>query len=272
MQKHKLYLEDIFPLDTNKTRIKFNLKNEKGEDPLLLWLKDHQTIDNSWLFWEKNKSHLSVGDTILCLINMQNDRWLLSTIKQVTHILPKFNAPHYKGKVLEKYRPFFGRLVLRFHNNAQQIHRKFGTLKRQLEVHELLPEEYNGKDFPGYENIFLSWDELKQIVDTKKSDWLHALQNRKGVYRIMDLATGKVYIGAAYGKEGLWQRLAQYTKNGGHGGNKKLKELGFDYIKKNFEYRVLVSFPSIVSDEEIIAQEKWWKEVFKSMAFGYNDN
>ena len=56
----------------------------------------------------------------------------------------------------------------------------------------------------------------------------------------------------------------------------KLKELvrekGFDYIKKNFQYTIIENFNAKVDDHYVLERESYWKEVLRSREFGYNKN
>ncbi len=110
------------------------------------------------------------------------------------------------------------------------------SIMDELEVIELLPTAYDGDDFPGYENIRLSFSQLEAIICNKRSGWLDALRNQKAVYLITDTKNGKLYIGSATAQYGmLLQRWTNYVVNG-HGGNVELKRIvdtkGFDYVKK----------------------------------------
>ena len=68
------------------------------------------------------------------------------------------------------------------------------------------------------------------------------------------------------------------NKNGRSG--KVLKELDFEYMKKNFKYTILETFNSNVDDKIIIGENKdgeggregFWKDVLLSRKFGYNAN
>ncbi|WP_236846933.1 GIY-YIG nuclease family protein [Campylobacter devanensis] len=92
------------------------------------------------------------------------------------------------------------------------------------------------------------------------------------MYLIVDTKTGKKYVGSAYGDNMLLGRWRNYIANG-HGGNKLLKSLDFEYIKENFKYSILEIFKSSVDDEIIINRESFWKEVLLTRTeFGYNDN
>jgi hypothetical protein len=138
-----------------------------------------------------------------------------------------------------------------------------------------LPAIFTGFDFPGYDNVSLTYEQLKTIVDGDYPSYHNALRNQKAVYLQTDKATGKMYVGSATAKEMLLSRWRTYVNNG-HGGNKDLialvEEKGFDYIKENFQYTILENYNSKVDDEYVLKRESYWKEVFQSRKFGYNKN
>ena len=114
-------------------------------------------------------------------------------------------------------------------------------MMEELEVIEILSTAYDGDEFPGYENIRLSFSQLETIIRNKRSGWLDALRNQKAVYLITDTSNGKMYVGSATAQYGmLLQRWTNYIDNG-HGGNVEPKHIvdtkGFDYIKANFQYK-----------------------------------
>ena len=138
-------------------------------------------------------------------------------------------------------------------------------------------------DFPGYHNIKIDYPNLK--IKLKNSDeWRTALKCRKGVYLITDKKTGKLYIGSAYGENGIFGRWKTYVESGfdknevenGKYPNKEfqnlVKEKGIAYIQENFQYSILETFTDDVSDEYIINRESWWKDCLLSRKFGYNAN
>jgi len=83
----------------------------------------------------------------------------------------------YEYETLKDYEKYFGRVIIHYHNKCQRLIRKAEKLIDELEVSEILPERFNDDDFPGYENINLSWEDMKRVIDRK--DWKTALQNQK---------------------------------------------------------------------------------------------
>lgn len=146
----------------------------------------------------------------------------------------------------------------------------------ELVVNQILPTTFDGYDFPGYDNVKLTYRQLETVIHQNKKDWTAALENQKGVYLITDTNNGKMYVGSATSNHGmLLQWWSNYVANG-HGGNKELVELvtreGFDYVKMFFQYSILENFNAKVDDRIILKRESWWKETLKSRIFGYNSN
>lgn len=153
---------------------------------------------------------------------------------------------------------------------------KYETVREKLIVHELLPDTFEGDDFPGYDSVRLTYDQLNRIIINKKRDWVAALENQKAVYLITDTHNGKLYVGSATSAYGmLLARWSAYANNG-HGGNVELIKIveqeGFDYVKRYFTYSILENYNAKVDDHVIRARESWWKETLKTRQFGYNDN
>ena len=123
--------------------------------------------------------------------------------------------------------------------------------KKDVEIHEILPPG-RVRHFPGYQDVRLSWKELQEIRLNEEAhpDWKTALKFTAAIYRITDLSSGMIYIGSAYGKEGLWKRWGDYAKTG-HGGNEKLKRL--DHTK--FQWSIVRTLSGVMSAEEVIRIE-----------------
>ena len=152
----------------------------------------------------------------------------------------------------------------------------YSTVRNDLEVLQLLPAAFDGDEFPGYDNVRLSYTQLASILERRKQTWIAALENQKAVYLITDTNNGKQYVGSATSDNGmLLQRWSNYVENG-HGGNKELvtlvKEKGFDYVQKYFQYSILESYNARIDDCVVLKRESWWKDVLQSRRFGYNGN
>jgi len=95
----------------------------------------------------------------------------------------------------------------------------------------------------------LSFQDLKHMYENPRAhkDWKAALQANAGIYRIVDMSSGEIYIGSAYGNEGLWGRWSNYAKNG-HGGNKLLKPRD----PNNFQWSVVRTVSRSMSERDVI--------------------
>jgi len=81
-------------------------------------------------------------------------------------------------------------------------------------------------DFGSCDDIQLGFDEIKKLAsDTyANATWVDALSAVNGIYLVLDNSDGRMYVGSAYGGNGIFGRWAKYAKTG-HGGNKELKDL-----------------------------------------------
>ncbi|BFK80443.1 hypothetical protein I3900191A7_05880 [Clostridium baratii] len=276
--KDKIYLNDLLKIDDlniENVKIKFNQYNGIS-NPMDEYMRNPDLVNNNWLFWRNDRRYFYEGQIAICLLKLSYDMWLLTTIKKVTKELGVHNGVNYEGKEIDKYKPFFGRIIIKYHKTHQTQGIYFSKIKDNLEVAQVLPSIFDGDDFPGYDKVQVSFKQLETIINRGKRDWIAALENQKAVYLITDKSNGKLYVGSATSDKGmLLQRWTAYIYNG-HGGNKELVELvkkeGFDYIKDNFQYSILENYNAKVSDNVILERESWWKETLQSRKWGYNSN
>lgn len=127
--------------------------------------------------------------------------------------------------------------------------------------------------FEGFDKVYLTYNELNKVLSNKNCDYYKILNNIKGVYCLTDTNNGKLYIGSAYGNDGISKRWEDYALTE-DGGNKELTKLKLkpNYIKKYFTYTLLEFYDKNVSDSFIIEREKYWKQVLDTRKHGYNDN
>lgn len=272
-----LLLNDLLRIpeeEFSKIRVRLNTNNGE-KDPIDVYKEEPSAL----LKWNyHNNKPYKEGQLSIGLVNMGNDKWLLFTVGRILKVLEKeegFNGVQVEYETLEEYSHLYGRVIIEYHNRIQQLFRKSDILD-ELVVSEILPSLYTGFDFPGYDKVHLTYDQLSTIIHGDYPHYRNALQNQKAVYVQTDLNTGKLYIGSATSKnEMLLARWNDYIKNG-HGGNEELKKLvkeqGFDYIKKNFTYSILEVFNSFTPDETVLERESYWKNVLDTRKHGYNKN
>lgn len=274
----KIMLNDLLHFDAAEVpnvRVKFNISNGY-DDPLDLYKTNPDEVNVTWFLWHDDRRYFNVGQTAICLLKLRGDQWLLTTIKKITRLLDVTDGVGYDAVEVKEYEQYFGRLVVEYHNPCRTIGRKYENVMDELEVVQILNEQYTGNEFPGYENVRLSYPLLKNIVDRQLPGWVDALRNQKAVYLITDTKTGKMYVGSATSQTGmLLQRWSSYAADG-HGGNVELRELvkqqGFDYVKENFQYSILENYNARMDDGYILKRESWWKETLCTRTHGYNKN
>ncbi|MGT2803179.1 GIY-YIG nuclease family protein [Streptococcus henryi] len=275
----ELFLSQVLKFDETilpKVKIRFHVWENSIDYTKSYYLSDKEQVNNWNIFYNpEGKNYFRVGEIVVNFIKIGYDKWLLTTVKEVTKKLDVNSGKSYEGTELREFSPYFDRLIIKFKPGISTV-RYFERSADKIEVTELLAEPFTDDAFPGYDNIRLSYLQLESIFRLEKRDWLTALSNQKAVYLITDTKTGKLYVGSATSNNGmLLSRWADYTKNG-HGGNKELraliKENSFDYVKENFQYAVLENYNAKVDDHFVLSRESWWKEALQTRKFGYNDN
>lgn len=283
----KIMLNDILrltPEQIERTKIRFMVPrddfnpNADAEDP-----RKQDEINLTGLVYNRDKSiSFMRGVIAIGFIRISDDYWLMTGIVNVINDNGKGKA----ANAVYADRKFNFRLVINYHKKSQQGIILAKNILKELEVIEIWhPEkDLNDKKFPGYKNVSVSYKELKKKLKSSSNEWRTALNLAKGVYLIADRKTGKLYVGSAYGANGILGRWETYLKSGydkckdenGEYPNKRLQELvkkeGLSYIQENFQYSILEAFTDDVSNEYIMDRESWWKEALLSRDFGYNAN
>jgi hypothetical protein len=230
--------------------------------------------------WQEDQTRKNFEkDYILSLIYINKNEWLFAGIyqsldvEQVTDENDKIRYK-YRTQLLENGNEFIGKLVISFEKDFRASYLLLEKHIDNLLICEIKKTEYKFEPFPGFSNVNVAFDLLKEIINNNESSWQSALSSVKGIYLISDKSNGKLYVGSASGDMAFWQRWSDYIKDG-HGGNKKLKEIiaknGIKYCE-NFTFSILEICNINTVDEEILKKESFWKERLLTREYGYNDN
>lgn len=268
----KILLNDILNFseeDLQKIKIRFNKSNNSDFEPIKLFKENKKGLYVGQ-FWNYANKSFKLGEITIGFLRISDDKWLLFHIGIITKDLNLYNTVGYEYETLEKYEKYFGRLIIKYKNKSQNLIRYANSVINECEVFEILNDTFDDDGFPGYDNVDLSWHDLKRVIE--KKDWKTALENQKGIYLITDIETGKRYVGSAYGENMLLGRWKNYVETL-HGGNKDLKNLSEEYIKNNFRYSILEIYKSTIDDKVIINREHYWMKILltKNKKFGYNN-
>lgn len=82
-----------------------------------------------------------------------------------------------------------------------------------------------------------------------------------------------MYVGSAYGTDGIWGRWSDYARDG-HGGNTLLKDLVAsdpDYPRA-FSYSILQILPKTLAKDDVIEREGCYKRKLGTRATGLNSS
>lgn len=119
------------------------------------------------------------------------------------------------------------------------------------------------RSMPPWKELVLSWTELQALPRS----WQVTLAQWRGIYLILDRATGKSYVGSAYGSENIQSRWQSYAATG-HGGNVELKRCDPASLQFSILERVSPDLPA----DDVIRLEASWKSRLGTREFGLNRN
>ncbi|WP_051586279.1 hypothetical protein [Selenomonas sp. AE3005] len=101
-------------------------------------------MNTQWLFWRNKINYLSVGQIVICLVQLSLDKWLLTTIKKVIKYFAIYEGINYEGDELTKYKKYFGRVIISYHKEHQPTCMYYETIADKLVIEQLLPSIYDG--------------------------------------------------------------------------------------------------------------------------------
>ncbi len=164
------------------------------------------------------------------------------------------------------------KLIISWGTSTQSWYQSATNNKRIMAIKDPEP-----KKFIGYDKIAWDFDDMEMIVNDETGEYQKyqtALAAVKGVYLIQDTADGKLYVGSAYGDDGILGRWRQYANFPYHGGNKKMIALLSRHKNeyRKFRFCVLQIMSMAASKDEVIAVEQQYKRKFGTIDFGLNDN
>lgn len=226
-----------------------------------------------WQEWQTKRNFQC--DMIISLIHIGSDKWLFAGVYKILDY-NKISEDHfdYSTQLLQGQDEIIGRLIVKHRRQGRASYLWGKSISNQFRIVEIKEKRLTVEEFPGYNNVSISFSKLQTIISQNIQSWRGALANIKGVYVITDTKTGKLYIGSATGQDGIWDRWSQYSING-HGGNKELISLLKDHslgYQKYFQFSIIEIADFNISDDNLLSREQHWKNVFKTREFGYNSN
>jgi len=239
-----------------------------------------------WQHWQTNKNF--ERDYVVSLIQLpQNNKWLFAGAYEShgyktkaakgRNKLPsdkKVLRYIYNLKKRRQTNQLDGRLIVDFKRPGRNSYLNCEKWTHLLKISEIRPDKLRVAEFPGYSWTMISKQHLNIIVKQNIESWKSALTSVSGIYVISDRKSGKLYIGSATGRGGIWSRWQAYATTG-HGGNRDLKKLlklhGADYAQ-HFQFGVIEIADTHASENDIIARESYWKELLLTRVHGHNAN
>jgi len=225
---------------------------------------DANTIAVFASYYKTTALFLGLWDIVGC---MENSEFTSETMSELT----KFSLPEswYRNHV--KYDLKRNRML---DDLSERLVIEWGAAtvswvqNKDKEVVEIKGKQSIG-DFQSFGQVSLSYRDVKTMVQFPDTNltWVRALSSVNGVYLIQDALSGKLYVGSAYGEQGIYGRWSNYAQNS-HGGNLELQNLD----ASNFIFSILEIVPATTTVDGVIECENRWKEKLGTRRFGLNKN
>jgi hypothetical protein len=217
-------------------------------------------------------------EKIVSLINYHGEKWLFAGVWNVHGVICKRADDkkwfEYSTSEVPGLNHLSGKTIVTFKRDFRNAYVSGETYGPLLIVSQLLEDKLSRGEFPGYSSTLLMYDDLRHIITHGLTSWRSALKSVAGVYLIVDVKSGKQYVGSAYGIEGLWGRWQLYAALP-HGKNIELDKLlqseatGYE---RNFQFSILEICDVIATRDEVLKREQHWKRALRSRDFGHNAN
>jgi hypothetical protein len=180
----------------------------------------------------------------------------------------------YKLEQDRRFHDLRDRLVIEWGKGAINWHQKLSE-KSDKEVLEVLAPGRKLLPFVDYLGFSLTQSQLKDLFRDEEAhrDWKIPLSCAAGVYLILAETSGEMYVGSAYGEEGIWGRWREYGRSG-DGDNVRLREL----IEKDssypgkFRFSILQILPKSTAKNEALRWEALYKGKLGKRATRLNSN
>lgn len=165
------------------------------------------------------------------------------------------------------------KVIIDWGPSVKNWHQFYYNEKEVIRIDEGLIKADGTPVFKSYQDVILTYRQLLLVL--KDPNWIKMLKALNCIYLIKDKSNGKEYIGSTSGREGIFQRWSDYAKDG-HAGDVELEKLiKADplYHHKNFQWTILETLNSNITQQEAIERENLWKRKLITLSkHGYNKN
>ena len=205
----EILLNDILKLeklDNVKIRFISNLHKPHKYCPIRNFNANPALLQHE-LYYNHNEQYFSEGEITVGLVTLdkfftETDEWMLFHIGKVTKDLKISHDVGYEWEILEEYQKYFGRLVIKYHNESQNLVRKANGLIQELKVHKVLDKiNINIGEKMTKENEELIEELSNQLTELTKQEKRHFL-NLAGEFSVCaELLKRNVQANVTFGNQ-----------------------------------------------------------------------
>jgi hypothetical protein len=256
--------------DLLPNRCKLHFATTSGANPL------DRFFAGTFKEWQEDQGHRNFGrEYVIAVIQQHRAIWLFAGVWRVLGVGPRGpSAYKYETEAVSRFDSLAGRVMVEYEKKFRQSYPNAERCLPDMKVTQVLSERMSFREFPGIDSVSLSFDDLFLVVRQGLPGWKSPLSSFGGIYLITDMDSGKMYVGQAPGKGGIWQRWSEYAETR-HGGNVELRALldthGPEHARR-LRFVLLEIADPRTSKERLDERESYWKEALLTREFGFNRN
>ena len=146
----EILLNDILKIPENEIKnykIRFMVNNGYIEPLTIMTQNSNELLD--WIAWKSEKDYLS-RERVITFVRyyiQSPDQWIFTGIYEVNK---KSNFAKIKNSVgydlvpVKDYHKLYGKLIVKYKNNTQQLKRNAENVINNIEIVRILKEQYRG--------------------------------------------------------------------------------------------------------------------------------
>jgi hypothetical protein len=155
-----IFLKEIWPIEKPTDYKVHFARRSRDAQPLEVFVRDKAEWQGWQEYWPSRNDFNRPLIFSLVQFYHETDAWLFGGVFRVL----TRHEDRYEAGLLDAGRGFIGRLKLHSPYRGRTTRVNFENHYEDFEVQEILREPYSGRQFPGYEDIDLSFEELETLV------------------------------------------------------------------------------------------------------------
>ncbi len=104
--------------------------------------------------WRNENTNFKIGQIIVCILRIEKDIWLLTSVRKIIKDLNTINDIGYESEEVEEYKKFFGRVIIKYHRIEKDIWLLTSVRKIIKDLNTINDIGYESEEVEEYKKFF----------------------------------------------------------------------------------------------------------------------